>query len=418
MNILIIGSGGREHALAWKITQSKRLQKLYIAPGNAGTESLGINVPLDIKNNQEIVSFAKKNRVEMVVVGPDDVLAQGLVDDLTKAHIKAFGPTKIAAKIEWSKAYAKKIMRKNNIPTAAYATFHDAEKAKKYLQTQKMPIVIKASGLALGKGVVISKTFEEAEKTVDEILVKNIFGPAGQEIVIEEYLEGKEISVHAFCDGKTVALFPISKDHKQIFEDNKGPNTGGMGTIVPVEGITKKTLPKIEEKIVKPVLKALQKEGRPFKGCLYPGIMLTKEGPKVLEFNSRFGDPETQSYMRILKTDLIDIIEACIDGSLKNLKIIWEKKAACCIMIASKGYPGTYKKGDAIYGLKKAEEFKDVVIFHSGTKKNKEGVVTNGGRVLGVSVTGKNIKEALKKAYLAVDQIQFDGMQYRKDISK
>ncbi len=416
--VLIIGSGGREHAIAWKLKQSNRVKKIFIAPGNGGTETIGENVALNIKNNTEIVELAKKNSIDLVVVAPDDQLAAGLVDDLSAAGIKAFGPTKAASQIEWSKAFAKKLMKDARIPTARYESFTDYTKAQQYLAKQQMPIVIKASGLALGKGVVIAQTKQEADQALKEIMIDKIHGEAGSTVVIEEFLEGQEVSFHAFCDGKTAVLFPTSQDHKQIFDKDRGPNTGGMGTIAPVQWVDEKLFKEVETLVVKPLINTLQKQKIPFAGVLYPGIIVTKHGPKVLEFNARFGDPETQSYMRLLETDLLDIFEACIDGTLKDLRIQWSKQSACCIVIASKGYPATSQKGIEIQGIDTAQKDKDIVVFHAGTKKVDDAFVTNGGRVLGVTAIGKNLNDSLKKAYAAVEKIKFNGMQYRRDIGK
>lgn len=418
MRILVIGSGGREHALGWKLKQSPKVGKIYFAPGNGGTSSLGENIPLNITNNKEVVKFVKKNKIKFVLVAPDDPLAHGLVDDLMKVNIKTFGPTKKAAEIEWSKAFAKNLMEEEKIPTASYKTFKDYKKASKYVNLKKFPLVIKASGLALGKGAVICKTKKEAQTVLKKMMLEKIFGLAGNTVVIEEYLLGYEVSFHAFCDGKTALVFPVSKDHKPIFEGNRGPNTGGMGTIAPVPWVSNKLIEEVKQKIILPVLKGFKKRGRTFKGCLYPGIIITKDGPKVLEFNARFGDPETQTYMRLLKTDLFDILTACVNGTLSKMKIEWIKKSSCCIILASKGYPGNYTKGKIIRGISQAEQVKDVVVFHSGTKKQEKKLVTNGGRVLGVSAIGENLDQALQKAYRAVKIIHFDGMQYRKDIGK
>lgn len=416
--VLIIGSGGREHALGWKLKQSPKAGQIFFAPGNGGTSTVGENIPLDITDNKAIVDFAEKQKIDLVLVAPDDPLARGLVDDLLEAGINTFGPTKKAAEIEWSKAFAKKLMEEEGIPTAAYKTFKDYKLASKYLNKQSFPIVIKASGLALGKGAVICKTKKEAQAVLKNIMLEKIFGPAGDTVVIEEYLEGYELSFHAFCDGKTALVFPTSKDHKPIHDGNRGPNTGGMGTIAPVPWVSKKLIEEVKQKVIIPALGGLRKRGRTFRGCLYPGLMITKEGPKVLEFNARFGDPETQSYMRLLKTDLFDILTACADGTLSKLRIKWQKKFSCCIMLASAGYPGNYPKGKIIRGIKQAEKIKDVVVFHSGTKRQEKQLVTNGGRVLGVSTIGENLDQVLQKAYLAVKKIHFDGLQYRKDIGK
>lgn len=416
--VLIIGSGGREHALGWKLKQSAKVRKIYFAPGNGGTLEVGENVSIGVLDVEGLLTFALSKKVDLTVVGPDDALAAGVVNAFQQKGLAVFGPTKEAAQIESSKAFAKQIMLENNIPTATYASFTAIADARKYLKKQSLPVVIKASGLALGKGVIIAKTIPEAEKALEDIMVKKIFGKAGDEVIIEEFLQGKEISIHAFCDGKTAKLFPTSRDHKAIYEGNRGPNTGGMGTIAPLPDVSHRLRKQIERTIVQPVLNGLQKKNAQFSGCLYPGLMLTKEGPKVLEFNARFGDPETQSYMRLLKTDLFDVMMSCVKGKLSKQKIRWAKKSACCIVLASSGYPGTYKKGDSIDGLKSKKE--DIIVFHAGTKREENAVFTGGGRVLGVTAVGKTLDRALVKAYAAIGKrgIFFEGMQYRKDIGK
>ena len=415
-NILIIGSGGREHALGWKLKQSPKVGKIYFAPGNGGTAQIGQNISANVLNHKEIIDFAKKNDIYMVVVASDDPLAAGMVDDLNKAGIRAFGPTKKAAKLEWSKTFAKKLMKKAGIPTAAFETFDDYKKAYKYLLKQPLPVVIKASGLALGKGVVVAQSMTEAKHALKSIMLDKLHGKAGDSVVVEEFLEGQEVSFHAFCDGKTAKLFPTSQDHKQIFDHDRGPNTGGMGTISPVAWVTEDLIDDVKNNVVIPILKELKKSGITYKGILYPGIMVTKNGPKVLEFNARFGDPETQSYMRLLKTDLYDIFTACIDGKLDGMNIRWDHQSACCVVLASKGYPQSSQKGVVISGITKANSQKDVVVFHAATKKQNKDLVTNGGRVLGVTATGKNLNDSLKKAYIGVKKIKLVGMQYRKDI--
>jgi phosphoribosylamine--glycine ligase len=418
MDILIIGAGGREHALAWKLKQSSKVGKIFVLPGNAGTAFDGQNVFLDIFDHQAVIDFSKRNNVGLVLIGSDDVLASGIVDSLQAAGIKVFGPTREAAEIEWSKSFAKDLMKRLVIPTARSEEFTEIGSAKSYIQKSNYPLVIKASGLALGKGVVIAASHEEAVVALEEMLVKKVFGSSGETVIIEEFLQGIEISIHAFCDGETFSMFPAAQDHKRIFDNDHGPNTGGMGTVAPVPGVTAETLKDIEQKIVAPLLQGLKNAGRGFKGILFPGIMLTKDGPKVLEFNARFGDPETQSYMRLLKTDLLDILMACADGNLKNTKIEWEESlSACCVILASAGYPGAYKKGIPISGIKEAENIEDVVVFHAGTKILGNKIIINGGRVLGVSATGFSLERARRKAYKAVDIIDFGGKQFRKDIA-
>lgn len=419
-SVLIIGSGGREHALGWKLRKSSKVEKIYFSPGNAGTSQIGENIAINALDVKALLNFALTNKIDLTVVGPDDALAIGMVDAFQEKGLTIFGPTRQAAQLEWSKAFAKEFMAEERIPTASYATFTDVKKAKTYLKQQKTPIVIKASGLCLGKGVIIAKTHKDAQKAIEDIMVKKIFGESGREIIIEEYLEGKEISIHAFCDGTDVSVFPASRDHKRLLDNNQGPNTGGMGTIAPLPNITKKDLEKITQKIVLPVVKGMKKRGKPFAGLLYPGLMMTKDGPKVLEFNARFGDPETQSYVRLLKTDLFDILMSAAQGKLTGIDIEWKDQYACCIGLASDGYPGAYKKGEVIYGIKEAEKDKDIVVFHAGTKTIDGKIYTNGGRVLGISATGKTLEDALDKAYAAIGThgIHFAGMQYRRDIGR
>ena len=424
--ILIIGGGGREHAIGWKLAQSERVGKIYFAPGNAGTASIGENVAILATDIIALKIFAQKESIDVTLAIPDDPLALGIVDEFKKSGLRIFGPTKASAQLESSKAFAKRFMKKYGLPTAKFETFIDRGEAKKYLRDHSLPVVVKVSGLALGKGVFICQTLEEAESRVDDIMLKNFFGEAGKEIVIEEFLSGPEISIHIFSDGKNYSLFPSSQDNKRIGEGDTGPNTGGMGTIAPLPSqkdgkafVDAVLLKDIEEQIIKPTLKGMQAEGIPFVGILYPGLMLTNTGLKILEFNARFGDPETQSYMRLLDTDLLDILDACIDGTLVDLKINWKQNSACTIVLASGGYPLNYEKGKIISGIERAEQNPAVVVFQAGTTlSEKWGLVTNGGRVLGVSAVGKNLSTALETAYEAVKKISFEGMQYRRDIGK
>lgn len=414
MKVLILGSGAREHSLAWKIKQSPLVDSIFVAPGNSGTATVAQNV--EVTSIDEIMQWLKLNPVDLIIVGPDNYLAEGIVDRVKELGIKIFGPTKAAAEIEWSKSFAKQFMQEEGIPTAAFQTFSNYEKAQAFLKNQKFPLVIKASGLAFGKGVIIVENEEVAEQALKEMMVDKIFAQAGAEVVIEEYLQGREISIHAFCDGDNTILFPASQDHKRIYEGDKGPNTGGMGTITPVPWVTQTMLDEIKEKVVLPTLKGLKQRGRTFKGILFPGIMITEDGPKVIEFNARFGDPETQSYMRLLDSDLIDILLACVDGTLKNKNIKWSDKSACCIVCASEGYPGEYKK-DIKISIKNIADL-DTVVFHAGTKATKNGIITNGGRVLSITTTDQNLRGALAKACDSILSISFEGMQYRKDIGQ
>lgn len=413
MKILVIGSGGREHALVWKLKQSQMVRDIFVAPGNAGTGQIAKNLPLSSTN--EIIEWLKKNRIDLVIVGPDNYLEEGIVDKIKEIGIPVFGPTRAAAEIEWSKSFAKQFMQEEGIPTASFHVFNDFNKASEYIKTQKFPLVVKASGLALGKGVIIAHNLNEAEQALEKIMNEKIFGSAGAEVVVEEFLVGKEISIHAFCDGETAILFPAAQDHKRIFDGDQGPNTGGMGTIAPVPWVSKEAIEEIERKVVKPTIQALKKRGRLFQGVLFPGVMITDQGPKVIEFNARFGDPETEVYMRILETDLVEILLACTNGTLKKQKITWSDKFACCVVCASGGYPGKYETGKIINGLNAVHD-KSVVIFHAGTKTEADKVITNGGRVLGITAVGENLKTALSKSYNAIKSISLEGMQYRKDI--
>lgn len=423
--ILIIGSGGREHAIGWKIAQSPMCGEIYFAPGNAGTLKIGINVDIKAVDIKSLIEFVKKEQINLTLAIPDDPLALGIVDEFQKEGLKIFGPTKSAARLESSKVYAKNFMQKYNLPTARFGVFSSLDDAIFYVKKQSLPIVIKASGLALGKGVIIAKTEEEAFKALEDILVKKVFGEAGNEVVIEEFLSGPEISIHAFSDGKSYSIFPTSQDHKRALEGDTGLNTGGMGTVAPLPRqmngqafVTEKLNKEIEENIVKATLSGMVEEKNIYSGVLYPGLLLTKDGPKILEYNARFGDPETETYMRLLETDLLEIINACVDQKLDKVKINWRPIFACTIMLVSGGYPGPYEKEKIIKGIEEAELEKDIVVFHAGTKVENNNLVTNGGRVLGVSAVGKNLEEALKKAYEAVNKISFEGMQYRKDIGK
>jgi phosphoribosylamine---glycine ligase len=416
--ILIIGSGGREHAIGWKIKQSPMCGELYFAPGNAGTAEIGINIDIKATDIKALIEFVKKEKVDLTLAIPDDPLALGIVDEFQKEGLKIFGPTKNAAQLESSKAFSKNFMASHNLPTAKFKVFTDYDKALEYINEQNLPIVIKASGLALGKGVIIAETKEEAQKALEDILIKKIFGVAGEEVVIEEFLTGPEISIHAFSDGKSYSIFPTSQDHKRAGDGNTGLNTGGMGTIAPLPFITNELLNNIEKIIVAPTLSGMDADKNTFSGVLYPGLMLTKDGPKILEYNVRFGDPETETYMRLLETDLLEIINACVDQKLDKIKIKWGSGYACTIMLASGGYPGSYEKGKMIKGIMEAEKNKNVIVFHAGTKIENSNLVTNGGRVLGVSAVGVNLKEALETAYEAISKISFEGMQYRKDIGK
>ena len=414
-NVLIIGSGGREHALAWKLAQSSRIGKLYVAPGNGGTRQVAEKISIDATDIDGLIQFAEKNEIGLTVVGPDDPLSLGVVDAFQARGLRIFGPTRAAAEIESSKAFAKNLMSEAGIPTATFKIFSEYDKALAYVRERGAPIVVKASGLALGKGVYVCKTLAQAEGALAEIMIDHVHKEAGSEVVVEEFLDGQEISIHAFCDGKTFVLLPPAQDHKPIRNDDEGKNTGGMGTIAPVSWVSSDALQTLGEQVVRPTLDTLAKRGRPFSGLLYPGLKMTISGPKVLEFNARFGDPETQSYMRLLKTDLLDILEACVDGTLAELVIEWHSGFAACVVIASGGYPNEYKKGVPLHGVAEAERVPSVVLFHAGTSFENE-LKTSGGRVLGISATSDTLRDALDHAYEAARLIKFEGMQYRQDI--
>jgi phosphoribosylamine--glycine ligase len=414
--ILIIGSGGREHALAWKLAESPQKPQIFVAPGNAGTVSCAENISIQANDFQALISFAKTKKINLIVVGPDDPLAEGIVDKFKREGFKIFGPVKTAANLEASKAFAKSLMQKFKIPTARFQIFANYDGALAYVQKEGLPIVIKASGLALGKGVFICHSIEEAKAALQKIFIDKIFGAAGKEVVIEEFLEGQEISIHAFCDGKVAKLFPAAQDHKAIHDGDQGPNTGGMGVITPLPWVSDYQLKNISSSIVDKTLSAMRQQGRAFEGLLYPGLKMTKDGPKVLEFNVRFGDPETQAYMRLLKTDLLDIIEACVDHKLDQQNIEWHNGSIACVILASKDYPGAYEKGFEITGIDTAETNPNVKVFHAGTALHEAKLITNGGRVLAVTAHAESLHEAIKQAYHAASLIQFQGKYYRQDI--
>lgn len=416
MNILILGSGGREHALLWKLAQSPEATKLYAVPGNPGMAELAECVAGSIEDNASVVKLAQEKKIDLVVVGPEVPLTNGVVDALCAAGIKAFGPTKAAAELEGSKSFSKDIMKKYGIPTAKYEVFTDADAARAYIEKEGAPIVIKADGLAAGKGVIVAETKEQALDAVHEIMDDAAFGKAGSRVVIEAFMEGEEASLLAFTDGKTIRPMVSSQDYKRAYDGDKGPNTGGMGTYAPAPVMTKDMVEQATEKILKPMIAAMAKEGRPYQGCLYAGLMITEEGPKVVEFNARFGDPETQVILPLLKGDLVKIMQACVDGTLDTAAVDWEDGAAVCVVMASGGYPKSYKKGYAIDGLKKAESL-GTFVFHAGTAKKDGKVVTSGGRVLGVTARGGGIKEATEKAYKGVEAIRFTDEFHRKDIA-
>lgn len=417
MNILLLGSGGREHALAWAIKRSPLVQQLYVAPGNAGTAHIAQNVDVDIHNTNEIITFCRRNDIDFVMIGPEAPLVAGLHDALTAADILSIGPGKMAAQLEGSKAFTKHICQKYNIPTASYETFTDPFMAKAYIQQHGLPIVIKADGLASGKGVVIATTLEEAYSTVDDMLVHHHFGDASASIVIEAYLEGEEVSFFVLSDGKTALAFGSAQDHKRAFDGDSGPNTGGMGTYSPAPVFTEALQEQVMTSIIKPLLLGMEAENMPYRGILFAGLMLTATGPQLLEINVRFGDPETQVLMPRLHSDIVPLLIATATGDLNRHRIHMKPHAAICVVMATKGYPGTYSNDSPIRNLEAASASPDTLIFHAGTRYSSEGVLlAHGGRVLGVTATGEDIRKARNHAYDAIKKIQWPEGFYRKDI--
>ena len=419
MNILVIGGGGREHTLAWKLAQSPSATKLYAIPGNPGMAAVAECVSgISIEDNEAVVAFAKEHAIDLAVIGPEVPLTNGIVDAFEAAGILAFGPRKAAAELEGSKAFSKGLMKKYGIPTAKYEVFTDAEAAKDYVRQEGAPIVIKADGLAAGKGVIVAETCDEALAAVADIMEDQEFGAAGNRVVIEEFMEGEEASLLCFTDGETIVPMISSQDHKRAYAGDKGPNTGGMGTYAPAPVMTPAMIEATKEKILKPVIAAMKQEGRTYQGCLYAGLMITKDGPKVVEFNARFGDPETQVVLPLLKSDLVDIMVACAkgDGSLGKLDIAWSDGAAVCVVLASGGYPKSYQKGYEITGLDEAEKL-GCHVFHAGTAERDGSVVTAGGRVLGVVAEAADVRAAVDKAYQGVNAIAFKDKMFRHDIA-
>jgi phosphoribosylamine--glycine ligase len=418
MKVFVIGGGGREHAIIRKLAESKRVSKLYCAPGNAGIAECAQCVDIAVNAFDRLADFAEKEAIDLTIVGPDDPLVAGIVDAFEMRGLRVFGPRKNAAIIEGSKVFAKDLMKKYHIPTAAYETFDMAEKAIAYLKTSPYPIVLKADGLALGKGVLICGDYEEAVRGVRMIMEDKHFGASGDHIVIEEYMTGREVSVLAFCDGKTIVPMTSAQDHKRAKDGDQGLNTGGMGTFSPSPFYTKEVDAFCKKNIYQATLDAMRAEGRDFTGILFVGLMLTKDGPKVLEYNARFGDPEAQVVLPRMKNDLIDVCEACIDGKLESISLSFEENAAVCVILASQGYPEQYEKGFVIKGLENFAGKEDYYVFHAGTKRSGKDIVTNGGRVLGVTAKGKNLKEARKKAYEATSWIDYANKYMRNDIGK
>lgn len=414
MKVCVIGNGGREHALAWRLSISPSVTKVYAVPGSAAMSDCAELVGIDWQQSDHLISFLKDNQVDLVVVGPEAPLVAGLADTLNKAGIPVFGPSKAAAQLEGSKVFAKDLMKKYNIPTAAYGVFHKVDEAKEFISQTGAPIVVKADGLAAGKGVVVAMTIEEANAAVEDMLSGNRFGEAGSTVVIEEFMEGEEASLLAFVDGKTVVPMIASQDHKRIFDGDKGPNTGGMGTYAPAPVLTDALRDEAMKTILEPMVAAMENEGMPYVGCLYAGLMITPQGPKVVEFNARFGDPETQVVLPLLDSDLGQIMMACATGTLTADMVKWKDSSAACVILTSKGYPETSSKGDVIHGDIKQHD--TTIVFHSGTKLIGDEYVTNGGRVLGVVGLGKDLRTALDRAYGRIEHIDFEGMQYRTDI--
>ena len=418
MKVLIVGSGGREHAIAYSVAKSDKVDKIYCTPGNAGISEYAECAPIGAMEFDKITAFAKEKEVDLVIVGMDDPLVGGLVDCLEAEGIRTFGPTKAAAILEGSKAFSKDLMKKYNIPTAAYENFTDPEKALSYLETAKYPIVLKADGLALGKGVLICNTLEEAKEGVRTIMQDKKFGDAGNEMVIEEFMTGREVSVLSFVDGKTIKTMTSAQDHKRAGDGDTGLNTGGMGTFSPSPFYTKEVDECCQKHIYQATVDAMRAEGRPFKGVIFFGLMLTEEGPKVLEYNARFGDPEAQVVLPRMKNDIIEVVEACIEGTLDQVDLQFEDNAAVCVVLASEGYPVSYEKGLPISGLERFKDEEGYYCFHAGTKFDGENIVTNGGRVLGITAKGKDLKEARANAYAATEWVQFDNKYMRHDIGK
>ncbi len=419
MRILLIGGGGREHALAWKLVQSPKVEKLYAAPGNPGMALLQKYecINLNVDDLEGVADYAEEKSIDLTVVGPEAPLVAGLADVFKRRGLPVFGPSKAAAQLEGSKAFSKELMAKYNIPTAFFKICEDIETAKSYVEEKGAPIVVKADGLAAGKGVVVAMTKAEALEAIDEMMGDHKFGAAGARLVLEEYMEGEEASLLAFTDGKTVVPMIAAQDHKRVFDGDEGPNTGGMGTYAPAPVMTDILRLKATELILKPVVEAMAKEGSPYQGCLYAGLMIKGDSVKVVEFNCRFGDPETQVVLPLLDGDLAEIMLACATGTLDKAEVAWHDKAAVCVVMASGGYPESYEKGKEITGLAAAEEDKDVVVFHAGTKEAEGKIVTSGGRVLGVTAVDSSIKAARDRAYAAVEKIAFEKNFYRKDIA-
>jgi phosphoribosylamine--glycine ligase len=416
MRVMVVGSGGREHALVWKIAQSPKVSKIYCAPGNAGISEQATLVPIKANDLNGLLNFASREKIDLTIVGPEEPLTKGIVDLFESKGLSIFGASQRAAELEGSKAFAKEMMKKCHIPTGSYEIFGNPKEAKNYIRKLGTPVVVKADGLAAGKGVMVCNSVEEAIQSVDRIMVERIFGEAGNRLVVEEYLVGEEASYIAFTDGKVILPMASSQDHKPIFDGDKGPNTGGMGAYSPAPVVTDEVHERILERILRPIIQGMGEEGRPYKGVLYAGLMIHDGHPRVLEFNARFGDPETQPVLMRMKGDIIPILDACMKGNLSGCEIEWDSRASVCVVMASRGYPGNYEKGKPISGMKEVSKMEDVFVFHAGTALKDSQMVTNGGRVLGVTGLGKDIPRAIERTYEAVKKISWEGVHYRTDI--
>jgi phosphoribosylamine--glycine ligase len=418
MRVMVVGSGGREHALVWKIAQSPKVSKIYCAPGNAGISEQATLVPIKANDLNGLLNFASREKIDLTIVGPEEPLTKGIVDLFESKGLSIFGASQRAAELEGSKAFAKEMMKKCHIPTGSYEIFGNPKEAKNYIRKLGTPVVVKADGLAAGKGVMVCNSVEEAIQSVDRIMVERIFGEAGNRVVVEEYLVGEEASYIAFTDGKVILPMASSQDHKPIFDGDKGPNTGGMGAYSPAPVVTDEVHERILERILRPIIQGMGEEGRPYKGVLYAGLMIHDGHPRVLEFNARFGDPETQPVLMRMKGDIIPILDACMKGNLSGCEIEWDSRASVCVVMASRGYPGNYEKGKPISGMKEVSKMEDVFVFHAGTALKDSQMVTNGGRVLGVTGLGKDIPRAIERTYEAVKKISWEGVHYRTDIGQ
>lgn len=416
--VLIVGSGGREHALAWALARSPQVDRIYIAPGNAGTQAVGTNIAISVEDIPALLNFAQEKEINLTIIGPEAPLAAGVVDAFQAWGLRVFGPSQSAARLESSKAFAKSFMVEQGIPTAAYAAFTDYEEAVEYVAELNRPCVVKADGLAAGKGVILCDTPEQAQAALRVMMQDRAFGESGSTVVIEERLSGPEVSILAFCDGKTVVPMPPARDHKRAFDGDAGPNTGGMGVYAPVPDISSDFIDEIRRSVLQPVITGMARRGTPYIGVLYAGLMLTPDGPRVLEFNCRFGDPETEAILPLLENDLFEIFMACTEQQLSKVNVRWRPGACATVVLAAPGYPEAYPKGLPITGVDDANSHDEVVVFHAGTAHNKGQLVSSGGRVLAVSATGDNLDTALRRAYRAVDDIHFEGMHYRRDIGK